>query len=244
MDGGTRELRARAFAVLACTCLLGGAVGVALVRLRAAAMADLATSEAALLASAWCGAVAVWGWLCMSILASWLRRTVRAWRRMRWLDIATPASLRAALDRLLVVTIAASATLPMRSAEAVGAAAHTRRTTTISTSAPPYVRGAPRSDRGAIAPFVRGAPRSAPPVAPSPPAADPVPRPDGDTRAHVVVRGDNLWTIAAAELARRGLPHDNASTAAYWRRVIDLNRHRLRSGNPNLIFPGEVVALP
>jgi len=27
-------------------------------------------------------------------------------------------------------------------------------------------------------------------------------------------------------------------------RVVELNRTRLRSGNPNLVYPGEVVELP
>ena len=27
-------------------------------------------------------------------------------------------------------------------------------------------------------------------------------------------------------------------------RVVALNRHRLRSGNPDLVYPGEVVELP
>ena len=32
--------------------------------------------------------------------------------------------------------------------------------------------------------------------------------------------------------------------APYWLRVVELNRHRLRSGNANLVYPGEVVELP
>jgi hypothetical protein len=30
----------------------------------------------------------------------------------------------------------------------------------------------------------------------------------------------------------------------YWTRVLDANRGALRSGNPDLIFPGESVVLP
>lgn len=62
---------------------------------------------------------------------------------------------------------------------------------------------------------------------------------------HAVVRGENLWEIAASTLRRS---HGHALTdreiAPYWRSIIDANRHRLRSGNPNLIFPGEQVVLP
>jgi nucleoid-associated protein YgaU len=61
---------------------------------------------------------------------------------------------------------------------------------------------------------------------------------------HVVVRDDNLWVIAAARLERAGGPADDVAIARYWRRVISRNQARLRSGDPNLIFPGEVIWLP
>jgi hypothetical protein len=64
-------------------------------------------------------------------------------------------------------------------------------------------------------------------------------------RRHVVVPGDNLWRIARAELVARGDPAPTDETVArYWRAVIAANRATLRSGDPNLIFAGEVVALP
>ena len=64
--------------------------------------------------------------------------------------------------------------------------------------------------------------------------------------AHVVRTGDNLWSIARTEIVRTtGDAHpSDAVIAAYWQRVIALNRATLRSGNPSLIFPGEIVALP
>jgi hypothetical protein len=64
--------------------------------------------------------------------------------------------------------------------------------------------------------------------------------------AHVVVAGDNLWQIARAEVIRAGgadRPAD-AQIAPYWQRVVEANRSTLRSGDPSLIFPGEVVTLP
>jgi nucleoid-associated protein YgaU len=61
----------------------------------------------------------------------------------------------------------------------------------------------------------------------------------------VVRRGDNLWLIARAELIRRtGAYPNDVEIARYWRAVIGANRTTLRSGNPSLIFPGEIVALP
>jgi nucleoid-associated protein YgaU len=63
---------------------------------------------------------------------------------------------------------------------------------------------------------------------------------------HVVVRaGDNLWLIARATLGRgrAGNPTDT-DVARYWRAVIAANRATLRSGDPSLIFPGEMITLP
>ena len=59
---------------------------------------------------------------------------------------------------------------------------------------------------------------------------------------HVVVAGDSLWSIAEA-----AVPADTAdrSTAvdAYWRSLVELNAATIRSGDPDLIFPGEVIIL-
>jgi nucleoid-associated protein YgaU len=62
----------------------------------------------------------------------------------------------------------------------------------------------------------------------------------------VVVPGDNLWQIARAEVIRTSgadRPADS-QIAPYWQRVVEANRSTLRSGDPSLIFPGEVVTLP
>jgi len=64
--------------------------------------------------------------------------------------------------------------------------------------------------------------------------------------SHVVVRpGDNLWLIARAALTRTSdrIPTEG-EIAHYWRAVIAANRATLRSGNPSLIFPGEIVTVP
>jgi hypothetical protein len=65
---------------------------------------------------------------------------------------------------------------------------------------------------------------------------------------HPVARGDNLWVIARDHLSqlRSGGsgPPTNREVADYWRKVVDANRDRLRSGDPDLIYPGEEIILP
>jgi nucleoid-associated protein YgaU len=65
-------------------------------------------------------------------------------------------------------------------------------------------------------------------------------------RTYVVRAGDNLWAIARAEVTRTTGTNavDDAAVAQYWQHLVAANRATLRSGDPSLIFPGEVVTLP
>jgi nucleoid-associated protein YgaU len=62
----------------------------------------------------------------------------------------------------------------------------------------------------------------------------------------VTVRtGDHLWKISRAHLeAELGRAVSNSEVTPYWREVIDANLEHLRSGDPDLIYPGETVFLP
>jgi hypothetical protein len=65
----------------------------------------------------------------------------------------------------------------------------------------------------------------------------------GDTI--IVERGDHLWKISAEHLAYRvGRGVRAAEIGPYWRETIKTNMDRLRSGDPNLIYPGEELLLP
>lgn len=57
----------------------------------------------------------------------------------------------------------------------------------------------------------------------------------------LVEKGDHLWKISARHLGE-GVGDDEIGP--YWRLVVEVNTPRLKSGNPDLIFPGEVVELP
>lgn len=75
---------------------------------------------------------------------------------------------------------------------------------------------------------------SPPPVAPAPAA----PAPD-EVR---VAPGDSFWTLAEEAVADHG---QGGSVDAYWRRLIEANRHRLVDpATPDLLYPGQVLVLP
>jgi nucleoid-associated protein YgaU len=79
------------------------------------------------------------------------------------------------------------------------------------------------------------------------PSATPVRLPltaaeDSDRNQVVVAKGDHLWKISAHHLTTTEESH--LAIAPYWRMVVEFNRPTLRSGDPNLIYPGEVVFLP
>jgi len=87
----------------------------------------------------------------------------------------------------------------------------------------------------------------APPVVVSAPTST---ASEGDTdelpeTTFAVSPGDNLWTIAAGHLraSTESIPSER-EIADYWRAVVAANRGTLRSGDPNLIYPGEIVTLP
>lgn len=102
----------------------------------------------------------------------------------------------------------------------------------------------PRPRQPAEAPVLRRAVDEqlpAPPDAPAPEAA-----PQVEQVAQVVVEpGDHLWLIAERTLAERlGRAPTDGEVAPYWRQLVDANRGRLRSGDPDLIFAGERIDLP
>ncbi|MCH7901297.1 MAG: hypothetical protein IH818_10350 [Acidobacteria bacterium] len=78
------------------------------------------------------------------------------------------------------------------------------------------------------------------------PARLPVAIAGGDADHTVIVaKGDHLWKISGHHLHRvLGRQATNVEISPYWRRVIETNRTNLISGDPDLIYPGEVVTLP
>jgi len=80
------------------------------------------------------------------------------------------------------------------------------------------------------------------------PAPSPQPPEAPAARSHRAAEGDNLWTISRDHLARvtnrRSSELSDHEIASYWLRVVAVNRTSLQSGDPDVIFPGELIMLP
>jgi nucleoid-associated protein YgaU len=71
--------------------------------------------------------------------------------------------------------------------------------------------------------------------------APPLPAVETSGRVHVVRSGETLWSIAAALLGEGASPGRIATVVD---RLWSLNADRIRSGEPDLIMPGERLMLP
>lgn len=196
-------------------------------------------------------------WLLASTVLYLVARAARVPAAMRAVGPATLPSVRRWVDRAVAASVLASTAVTAGASTAGGG-----EPPPPSTTAPAVVVDAdrrPPPDETLPVPEVRGGraveslpglPTNAPPapVPPSVPVGPAVPAAPPAPGRHVVATGDSLWTIAAAHLA--GLTgRDRAALgdheiAPYWARVVDVNRAALRSGNPDLIYPGEIVDLP
>jgi hypothetical protein len=111
-------------------------------------------------------------------------------------------------------------------------------------TAPPLAPPPSQSGAAAVPSTAAGAQQAQePPGASSPPG---VPLSAGDAREGSAVRtvqpGESLWTITAGAMgAERS---DARSIGPYWLEVVEANRGRIASGDPDLILPGETIVMP
>lgn len=83
------------------------------------------------------------------------------------------------------------------------------------------------------------------PAAPTTPDTPVVAGESAQVGSYTVEPGDNFWVIAQRQVeAKLGRAPSNEEVRAYWMVLIEANRGNFRSGNPNLIFPGEQFVLP
>lgn len=182
-------------------------------------------ADALVAALRWLALVAAW-WLLGSTLlyvAAVAARVPGAVRAVRW--AALPPVRRAVDTAFAVAVVTASLVVPSTAARA----------------APPPSTTQVRDGRaGGLASLpAAGVPPPGAPAPAAPPAVD----------ARVVVApGDSLWELAARQLAsasgRARTDVADAEIAPYWVAVCDRNRATLASGDPDLLFPGEVVTMP
>jgi hypothetical protein len=214
-------------------------------------------SEDALLAAIRLAALVAAWWLLATTLLYLGARLAQLHGAARALGWATLPAVRRWADRAAAVSIVAASAF----GAARSAAADPPATTTLPAAAsvvvdldhrdraslpdgpPPSVRTGRAHD---APPPATTSPTTPPPVLPPTPATPP---PASPTRSsHVITPGEHLWSIAADHVAAStGLPISEltpADIAPYWRRVVELNHSRLRSGNANLVNPGETVELP
>jgi resuscitation-promoting factor RpfA len=222
---------------------LGGVDGFAIPRRDVARWLRQTPSEEVLLAGIRLAALIAAWWLLASTLLYVAARLARLHRTARALGLATLPAVRHWADRAAAVSIVA--------ASALGAArpAGADPQPTTSPTRPPVVievdhrdHRPPMTDRAPLPSTT-----AVPPAPSAPPVAAPAPAPS-PVATHVVAPGEHLWSIAAAHVAastgRRIDDLTAAEIAPYWSGVVEINRARLRSGNPDLVYPGEVIELP
>lgn len=208
-------------------------------------------------------ALALCWWLVGALLLAVCTRLV-GWRpALAVADRLSPAVVRRVADRLtgamllvssVLGTPAAALASPGSTDVPTGTAAFVPPGTVPPTASP--VDAEAEGDQGGDRlPPALSVPVTGPPPDVAPPVGDPgsaqrrTARPAVGEAGRVRVRpGDHLWSIALAELVRRrGTGADDLATAdvaAYWAAVVEHNRDRLRSGDPDVVLPGETILLP
>lgn len=177
----------------------------------------------------------------------------RAARSVRWITLPPVHRL---VDRALAMTLATSSLVGVVGPPARGAPSPSEAVVhmldTEDLLLPPGV-SVPRETPAGPETEATAPPPTVLPPEPNTGGTPPLPRlpyrpvvPASTRAAHVtVLPGDNLWTISGEHLQDMGGRRPgNEEIAAYWLRVIELNRPRLISGDPDLIYPGETIELP
>ncbi len=181
-------------------------------------------------------------WLLASTVLYVAARASRVPAAMRVARFTVLPGIRARVDRALAVSVVGASVITAAAGAAPAGADEPSPTTTQ----PPIVieqDHRPAPDEAVPVPDVRDGrvtdaveelpePSISPEPAPAPPSLA--------SDRYVVAAGDNLWDIAAAHLGH----DDEATVRAYWTLVVAQNQPALRSGDPDLIYPGEAIVLP
>jgi len=211
-------------------------------------------------------ALALAWWLAASTILYAVARLTRVPSLVGAVEWATLPAVRRLVDGVAVTTIAAGSVLGTNGVAAATPAdrapvvVHIGSNDTPATSAPAY-RPRPAGNGDVVGPAAAsassrttalpGQTSTSSPVAAKGDRPSLTTGPDGnseDAARYVVQPGDNLWKIAERHMATvTGKSEDDLTTAEvghYWARLVDHARGHLRSGNPDLIYPGEHLTLP
>ena len=217
--------------------------------------------------------MALAAWLLATTVLYLLARLTRAAALMRGVEWATLPAVRKVVDGAVAASIVGSALVGAHPAGAQTPApppivVELSTTTTVPAEHlyVPVAAGDTAPTPGATSPTVGPVAASTAPPAPATTTMAPAPVTGAPTardtegqatppavapaevHVHRVVAGDNLWRIAAADLGRqrgRGREHlAEAEIRRHWLKVMAANQGRLRSGDPNLIYPGETIVCP
>jgi hypothetical protein len=242
-EGGVEDGRRARWApavLLACEALalaglhrLGSVDGFAIPRRDLTRWLRDTPSEDVLLAAIRLAALVAAWWLLATTLAYIAARLAHLHGAARAIGWATCPAVRRWVDRAAAVSI--------MTASALGAARPAAADPPPANPDPPVVIDLDHRDRSNDARLPPVSVRTghsvdappAPTSPPPPPAASPPASAPGGT--HRISPGEHLWSIAASRAA---------DVAPYWRRLVALNRPHLRSGDPNLVYPGETIELP
>lgn len=181
---------------------------------------DATAPEDAIIASVRALALAGTYYLIVTTFLLVLAAVVRVPSLLRGVELISLPGLRRAIEGMAAVSIAATP-LPLASP----AFAHDYRPAVDATEVPSY----------------------SPVAAGDTDSYEPTPAGDDDAGAqgatHVVVAGESLWMIAEA-VVPQVTQHRRGVVERYWLTLVDVNASKLRSGDANLIFPGEAISLP
>ncbi len=195
---------------------------------------ELAVTTVWVLAVLSCAWLVVVSAVCELGLRHRTSRVARAGTRL------APAFVRRLVEMAIVGSFVAGSVIP--------AGASGNRARRVPARDEPVVRSPAPSVEGHGAPITVMPPMAAAPVVPAPVVPAPVARLVAPVAAHAHVRGPGrrqpLAHLACRLVERGNVAPDDSTIARDWQAVIAANRATLRSGNPNLIFPGELVALP
>jgi len=185
------------------------------------------------------GALVVAGWSALVAGVAASARLLGAVRLAAAAERALPSSLRRVMAGLGGAGVASVVALA-----GAGAAA---------AAGPPEPVGAPLvllpadGEGTATMSVLRDEPPPAEPVVEPAVDAEPViaPDPPPPSDEWVVLPGESFWSIAGEVLVDvSGRAPTDAEVDRYWRRLIDANRDRLVTPNPDFLRPGQVLVLP